>query len=169
MLALSDLSSKVEIPESKNITRFSSPAVKSEVTITIQHSYTDGTQLIQTGKEAADGAINVGKPEVKLSQFDFWKMVLLVLVQVIFVTMAYGPIAAFLVELFPTRIRYTSMSLPYHIGNGVFGGLTPFIATALASKSSDPIVGLWYPIIVASICFVVGMLFLKNKTPLAVE
>ncbi len=85
------------------------------------------------------------------------------------VTMVYGPIAAFLVELFPTKIRYTSMSLPYHIGNGIFGGLTPFIATSLyeASKKStpggDPFAGLWYPIGVAAICFVIGMIFLSNR------
>jgi hypothetical protein len=84
--------------------------------------------------------------------------------------MVYGPIAAFLVELFPTKIRYTSMSLPYHIGNGVFGGLTPYIATRLyeGSKSSalpdgDPFAGLLYPIIVAGICFIIGMIFLSNK------
>lgn len=96
-------------------------------------------------------------------------MVGLVFIQVIFVTMVYGPIAAFLVELFPTRIRYTSMSLPYHIGNGIFGGLTPFIASWLYEKSKDshgigdPVSGLWYPIVVAAICFVVGMIFLSNK------
>ena len=108
--------------------------------------------------------------EVILNTNSFWTMVALVLVQVIFVTMVYGPIAAFLVELFPTRIRYTSMSLPYHIGNGVFGGLTPFIATSLfeASKSEgnptgDPLAGLWYPIVVASITFVIGIIFLSNK------
>jgi len=74
------------------------------------------------------------------------------------------------VELFPTRIRYTSMSLPYHIGNGIFGGLTPFIATSLyeSSKSpsnpgGDPFAGLWYPIAVAAVCFVIGMITLKNR------
>ena len=78
--------------------------------------------------------------------------------------MVYGPIAAFLVELFPTKIRYTSMSLPYHIGNGVFGGLVPFIATLLSSTfANDPLVGLWYPIGVAALCFVIGALYLSNK------
>ncbi len=78
--------------------------------------------------------------------------------------MVYGPIAAFLVELFPTKIRYTSMSLPYHIGNGVFGGLVPFIATLLtATFTADPLVGLWYPIGVAALCFVIGALYLSNK------
>jgi MFS family permease len=93
-----------------------------------------------------------------------WKFVFLVWCMIIFVTMAYGPIAAFLVELFPTKIRYTSMSLPYHIGNGVFGGLVPFIATLLSvSFTNDPLVGLWYPIGIALLCAVIGMLFLNNK------
>ena len=93
-----------------------------------------------------------------------WKFVFLVWGMIIFVTMAYGPIAAFLVELFPTKIRYTSMSLPYHIGNGVFGGLVPFIATLLSvSFTNDPLVGLWYPIGIALLCAVIGMLFLNNK------
>ncbi|GAB4091380.1 MFS transporter [Flaviaesturariibacter terrae] len=87
----------------------------------------------------------------------------LVFLQVLFVTMVYGPIAAFLVELFPTRIRYTSMSLPYHIGNGVFGGLVPFIGVLLsATYPADPLVGLWYPVGVAALCFVIGALYLKN-------
>lgn len=93
-----------------------------------------------------------------------WKFIFLVWIMIVFVTMAYGPIAAFLVELFPTKIRYTSMSLPYHIGNGVFGGLVPFIATLLsASYIADPLVGLWYPIGVAGLCFVIGAFYLTNK------
>jgi MFS family permease len=92
------------------------------------------------------------------------QLVLLVFVQVMFVTMVYGPIAAFLVELFPTRIRYTSMSLPYHIGNGVFGGLTPFIALLLGTiYAGDPLVGLWYPIGIAAICALIGALYIRNK------
>ena len=93
-----------------------------------------------------------------------WKFILLIWVMIIFVTMVYGPVAAFLVELFPTKIRYTSMSLPYHIGNGVFGGLVPFIATLLSTTfANDPLVGLWYPIGVAALCFVIGLLYLNNK------
>ncbi len=92
-----------------------------------------------------------------------WKFITLVWVMIIFVTMVYGPIAAFLVELFPTKIRYTSMSLPYHIGNGVFGGLVPFIATLLSTTFvNDPLVGLWYPIGVAALCFVIGCLYISN-------
>ena len=103
------------------------------------------------------------KQEVLLGNLNYWIMIALVTIQVLLVTMVYGPIAAFLVELFPTRIRYTSMSLPYHIGNGIFGGLTPFIATYLSGAFDDPLAGLWYPIGVAAICFVIGMLLLSNK------
>jgi len=94
----------------------------------------------------------------------FIMYVLLVFVQILYVTMVYGPIAAFLVELFPTRIRYTSMSLPYHIGNGVFGGLVPFLATLIVSfPGSDYRSGLWYPIIVAGLCALIGIIYLNNK------
>jgi MFS family permease len=90
-------------------------------------------------------------------------MTLLIFIQVIFVTMVYGPIAAFLVEAFPARIRYTSLSLPYHIGNGWFGGFTPLIASAVVARTGNIYAGLWYPIIVALITFVVGSLFLKES------
>lgn len=88
---------------------------------------------------------------------------LLIFVQLIFVTMAYGPIAAFLVELFPANIRYTSMSLPYHIGNGVFGGLTPLIAESLVLKTGNIFAGLYYPVIVAAITVTIGALAIRNK------
>jgi MFS family permease len=80
----------------------------------------------------------------------------------VYVTMVYGPIAAFLVELFPTRIRYTSMSLPYHIGNGWFGGMLPLLATAIVATTGNIYNGLWYPIVVALMSVVVGGLFLRN-------
>ncbi len=90
-------------------------------------------------------------------------MVLAILVfLVILVTMVYGPIAAMLVEMFPTRIRYTSMSLPYHIGNGWFGGLLPPVAFAMVAATGDIFYGLWYPVIVAAGTFVIGMLFVKE-------
>lgn len=106
----------------------------------------------------------------------------LVFVQVLLVTMVYGPIAAFLVELFPTRIRYTSMSLPYHLGNGVFGGLTPFIATALAAAAAASpdawysrlvggpmFVGLIYPMAIAAMTLVVGVLLVKERRGVRIE
>jgi len=86
----------------------------------------------------------------------------LVFVQVIFVTMVYGPIAAFLVEAFPAKIRYTSMSLPYHFGNGWFGGFLPLIATAVVAKTGNIYAGLIYPISVALLTFIVGSLYLKE-------
>jgi MFS family permease len=89
-------------------------------------------------------------------------LILLVFIQVIFVTMVYGPIAAFLVELFPTRVRYTSMSLPYHIGNGWFGGMLPLTATALVAANGNIYAGLWYPVIVAFVTFVIGILFVRE-------
>jgi len=92
-----------------------------------------------------------------------WPMTILILfILVIYVTMVYGPIAAFLVELFPTRIRYTSMSLPYHIGNGWFGGMLPLLATAIVASQGNIYAGLWYPIIVALMSFVIGSLFIKE-------
>ncbi|MBX3700361.1 MAG: MHS family MFS transporter [Dokdonella sp.] len=92
-----------------------------------------------------------------------WPMLLLLLtILVIYVTMVYGPIAAWLVELFPTRIRYTSMSLPYHIGNGWFGGFLPSISFALVAWTGDIYYGLWYTVIVASMTFIVGLLFLPE-------
>ena len=92
-----------------------------------------------------------------------WVMAELILViMVIYVTMVYGPIAAFLVELFPVRIRYTSMSLPYHIGNGWFGGMLPLTATAMVAATGDIYYGLWYPIVVAVMTLIIGSLFLKE-------
>ena len=94
----------------------------------------------------------------------FWKFIGLVFILILYVTMVYGPIAAFLVEMFPTKIRYTSMSLPYHIGNGVFGGLVPFIGLLLTTTyPADPLVGIWYPIGVALLCLIIGSLYLENK------
>ena len=93
-----------------------------------------------------------------------WPMTMLILwIMLIYVTMVYGPIAAFLVEMFPTKIRYTSMSLPYHIGNGWFGGMLPLLATALVAAKGDIYYGLWYPIIVALMTFVVGLIFLRDR------
>ena len=101
---------------------------------------------------------------IKLNNRYYWKFISLVFVMILLVTMVYGPIAAFLVEMFPTKIRYTSMSLPYHIGNGVFGGLVPFIGLLLTTTyPKDPLVGLWYPIGVAALCFVIGTIYLTNK------
>lgn len=91
-----------------------------------------------------------------------WKLILLIFIQVIFVTMVYGPIAAYLVEAFPAKIRYTALSLPYHIGNGVFGGLLPLIGLSVVDKTGNIYAGLYYPIVVASLTFIIGSLLLRE-------
>jgi len=106
-----------------------------------------------------DTGFVVGADKTKVD----WVMAELILfIMVIYVTMVYGPIAAFLVELFPTNIRYTSMSLPYHIGNGWFGGMLPLTATAMVAATGDIYYGLWYPIVVAVMTLIIGSIFLTE-------
>jgi MFS family permease len=172
MFALADLSGKKEIPALKTISKTSSTTPEGFFTsVRTETVFEGGNKVVETAtyKDQSQAATQM-KSSIVLTDKNFWMMIFLVLIQVVLVTMVYGPIAAFLVELFPTRIRYTSMSLPYHIGNGIFGGLTPFIATRLYQDSKtdvnpagDPFAGLWYPIIVAGICFVIGMIFISNK------
>jgi MFS family permease len=92
-----------------------------------------------------------------------WKLIGLIFIQLIFVTMVYGPIAAYLVEAFPAKIRYTALSLPYHIGNGVFGGLLPLIGLSVVAQTGNIYAGLYYPITVAALTFVVGSILLKES------
>jgi MFS family permease len=132
--------------------------------------FSDGMSMVTTKTDTAYSTAGktTKKPVVAisktLSSSDYWKMVGIVFILILYVTLVYGPIAAFLVELFPTKIRYTSMSLPYHIGNGVFGGLTPFIATLLTTIYVDNrIVGLMYPIVIAAVCLVIGAVYISNR------
>ncbi len=97
-----------------------------------------------------------------MSNRSAWALILLVFVQVFWVTMVYGPIAAFLVEAFPAKIRYTALSLPYHIGNGVFGGLLPLIGLSVVASTGNIYAGLYYPMVVAGITFIVGAIFLRE-------
>ncbi|HEY4958657.1 MAG TPA: MFS transporter [Caldimonas sp.] len=110
---------------------------------------------------AAAGYPAKAKPIAFMSA-QWWKVVAILWVLVIYVTMVYGPIAAMLVELFPTRIRYTSMSLPYPIGNGWFGGLLPTTAFAIVASTGNMYNGLWYPIIIAAMTFIIGMIFIRE-------
>jgi Sugar (and other) transporter len=111
----------------------------------------------------ADALESTGYPaSADKSKINYPMTILILWVMVIYVTMVYGPIAAFLVEMFPTKIRYTSMSLPYHIGNGWFGGMLPLLATAMVAKAGDIYYGLWYPIVVAVMSLIIGALFLKE-------
>jgi sugar phosphate permease len=150
----------------KNIAATSSATTvnndKKQTTIAVYKTFDDSSRLKTTVLQSTAGSVT--KNEVTLNESGKWKMIALIAVMVLFVTMVYGPIAAFLVELFPTKIRYTSMSLPYHIGNGVFGGLVPFIATLITTiKGTDYLSGLWYPIGIAALSFVIGCLYLSNK------
>ena len=133
-------------------------SLKDGNTSVTQTLYTDGSMFTSTTTPEK------ATKQMILGEGGKWKMVMLVAVMVLFVTMVYGPIAAFLVELFPTRIRYTSMSLPYHIGNGVFGGMVPFIATLITTlPGSNHLSGLWYPIGVGAASLIIGSLYLGNK------
>ena len=137
-------------------------ATTQAVITTVEKNFADSSRLKTTVTKSVTGT--KVKDDISVSEGDKWKMIALIFVMVLFVTMVYGPIAAFLVELFPTKIRYTSMSLPYHIGNGVFGGLVPFIATLITTiKGTDHLSGLWYPIGVAGLSFIIGCLYLSNK------
>lgn len=145
---------------------------------TTSKEYTDGTKFLEVKTitlENGKALIVDGKPKadtkttVTINTADERMLIFLIFIQVLFVTMVYGPIAAFLVEMFPAKIRYTSMSLPYHVGNGIFGGLLPAISTYFvthAKDAGDPefyLEGLWYPIVIASVCFVIGMIYIQNK------
>jgi MFS family permease len=122
------------------------------------------------GKELGTTLKDAGYPAAADKSAINYPMTLAILfVMMLYVTMVYGPIAAFLVELFPTRIRYTSMSLPYHIGNGWFGGMLPLLATAMVAASGNIYYGLWYPIVVALISVVVGGLFLRDNKEASLE
>jgi MFS family permease len=132
---------------------------KNQVTGAI--SLTPQTSVNGTLQPAKEVLTYVGLPHL-LSNPVTWKLVLLVFIQVIFVTMVYGPIAAYLVEAFPAKIRYTALSLPYHIGNGVFGGLLPLIGLTVVAQTGNIYAGLYYPIAVAGLTFIVGSLLLRE-------
>lgn len=178
-----NVDNKIEIP-SEAKTEISSIAIEGTTdsikTTTLTRSYTDGTVAYEITTLHTDNQKTLVKKVVNVGDESFWILISLVFIQVIYVAMVYGPIAAFLVEMFPTNIRYTSMSLPYHIGNGIFGGLLPAIATYLATNAETAneiaaaagqvlpfdkpyLEGLWYPIIIAGVCFVIGVLYISSK------
>ena len=190
MYQTGNLANKIEITADTKVEVKRELAPKSTtdslITTTTTKTYEDGA----TYKEVKKVTTIAGKAEVdqlqpditktiKINDSDTWVLIWMIFIQLIFVTMAYGPIAAFLVELFPVKIRYTSMSLPYHIGNGIFGGLMPAIATYLVTTAKDAnsvaekagqavvntqpyLEGLKYPMIVAAICFVIGLIYIKE-------
>ena len=156
---LSDVSHKdIATTSSNTYTSYTTNAVIT----TVEKTFVDSSRMKTTVTKTANET--KVKDDVFVNESNKWKMIGYIFVMVLFVTMVYGPIAAFLVELFPTKIRYTSMSLPYHIGNGVFGGLVPFIATLITTiNGTDHLSGLWYPVGVAALSLVIGTLYLTNK------
>jgi MFS family permease len=181
MYASTDLTLKTEIVEQTKVV----PSIKEvdetkmDSIYTTTKAYTDGTAVeeiktihFEAGKVMLD---DKGKDKIEtkvtktINSSDKWFLVFMVFIQVIFVTMVYGPIAAFLVEMFPVKIRYTSMSLPYHVGNGIFGGLLPAISTYFVTTAKEAgdvefyLEGLWYPIGIAAVCFIIGMIYIDRK------
>ena len=122
----------------------------------------DGVEVAADGSGATATVTEIAAGSADKAKINWPMAIGILFIMMIYVTMVYGPIAAFLVELFPTRIRYTSMSLPYHIGNGWFGGMLPLLATAIVASYGNIYAGLWYPIVVALITAVVGFIFLKE-------
>lgn len=179
MHSFADTKQKTETPAQlpAHTTRTKDAATgDSIITTTSTHTYTDESILTEVQKQIipAGAAQEKIKPQIKksivLGHMYASRFIGLIFILVLFVTMVYGPIAAFLVELFPTRIRYTSMSLPYHIGNGVFGGLVPFIGTLMieysktpANPGGDVLAGLTYPIGIAAACFIIGLLYVSTR------
>lgn len=179
--AISDPANKQELvaEKVKKDPFFKIDAKSSDTTYTVElvQKYTDGSVLttktdhlapVDTTGKSAKMTPEVSK-NMKLGDSNMWSVIGVIFLLMVYVTMAYGPIAAFLVELFPTRIRYTSMSLPYHIGNGVFGGLVPYIGLLLVAYSKTPdlptgdiYAGLNYPMAIASLCIIIGVVFLPN-------
>lgn len=130
--------------------------VTGQIRLTPQTTATDGTL------KPAEKVLPYSNLGDLLSNPSAWKLIGLIFIQVFWVTMVYGPIAAYLVEAFPAKIRYTALSLPYHIGNGVFGGLLPLIGVSLIAQTGNIYAGLYYPMAIAGITFVIGAIFLKE-------
>lgn len=180
MYQTTNLDNKTEIvAKTKTFTELKVDGAKSDSIYTVEKIFDDETaykeivikhlengkvKLLEDGKESV-----VVKKITTIPSSTKWKLVSLIWIQIIFITMVYGPIAAFLVEMFPVKIRYTSMSLPYHVGNGIFGGLLPAVSTYLVTNSklnNDPsfyLEGLWYPIIISLVCFTIGAIYISNK------
>lgn len=166
-----ELAEQRKLLENKTIVSPANPADSIHL-VTSEVHFADGAvfreikadTLFADASHAAVTKTAIKYKDKKLDTGAYRKLIFWIFVLILYVTMVYGPIAAFLVELFPTRIRYTSMSLPYHIGNGVFGGLTPFIATLLTTiYVTDKLSGLWYTIIIGAVCLFIGAIYISNR------
>ena len=152
----------------RNVSAPSGTVARAHVGAIVVTSYvaTSPTAKVEasTFEEALGRALDSAKYPVKAdpAQMNIPMLLVLLLILVVYVTMVYAPIAAMLVEMFPTRIRYTSMSLPYHIGNGWFGGFLPTTAFAIVAATGNIYSGLWYPVVIAAITLVIGVLFVRE-------
>ena len=177
MFNLSEQSNKQEIVEKRTETITPATIDDEREIKTFTKYYTDGSyskeEHIKQKQIIDQNHSEEFKTTVKTNMFlsgsNYLALIALIFIQIIYITLVYGPIAAFLVEIFPVKIRYTSMSLPYHIGNGIFGGLLPAVSTYLATNAKtamDPtyyLEGLWYPIIISAVCFVIGALYINKN------
>lgn len=175
MYQVSNIQHKTEIKSAIKIHTDTETLQESDaiITTTTQHFYTDGTILteIKKGITASGTRETDLQKTVTLSNAAKWKLIFFIFLLEFIFTVSYGPLAAFIVEMFPLKIRYTSISLPYHFGYGIFGGMTPYLATYLVLKASEAnqseyyLAGLTYPIVLMSVSLVIGLLYLKeNKT-----
>lgn len=180
MYQITDTSGKVEIESLQKVEKKAvDTAIGQDEVTTITKVFQDSTILKTTSIIHLDKSGNpiikqgevqqITKSSVLVEGSNYIKLIGLIFIQIIYITLVYGPIAAFLVEIFPVKIRYTSMSLPYHIGNGVFGGLLPAVSTYLATNAQENnnpefyLAGLWYPIIISAVCFVIGTLYINKS------
>lgn len=173
MYQITDFTTKEEVIGERKVEQQEIRGGTDEVTT---RYFTDGSSLKQEhilkaaiGEDGQTVEKRSEKLTAKISGGNYVKLVFLIFIQIIYITLVYGPIAAFLVEIFPVKIRYTSMSLPYHIGNGIFGGLLPAVSTYLATNAQvagNPqfyLEGLWYPIIISAVCFVIGAMYINKN------
>lgn len=179
MYQLTNIDNKIELVDKKEVKEeMIEKGDKMVSQIITKRVYNDGTitkEIItnqpesEIKKDLHGHPIIQQKTSIHLSGINYVFLIALIFIQIIYITLVYGPIAAFLVEIFPVKIRYTSMSLPYHIGNGVFGGLLPAVSTYLATNAQtmqDPeyyLAGLWYPIIISAVCFIIGALYINKN------
>ncbi|MEO6869017.1 MAG: MFS transporter [Ginsengibacter sp.] len=170
-----DLQQKIENTTAIKINNESEqePDGKTLITTTSQHFFTDGTILKEVSRKltTADSRKSTSLKTITLNNTDKWKLIFLVFLLEFIFTVSYGPLAAFLVEMFPLKIRYTSLSLPYHFGYGIIGGMAPYFASYFVEKASEAnkpdyyLAGLSYPLIMMSISIIIGIIYLKeNKT-----
>lgn len=173
MYSLGNVENKTEIYENRTEETLQANAETGvKETHLLTRHFTDGSkitsaQIIHNG-QLETSEHKLVKQTLYLSGANYISLISLIFIQIIYITLVYGPIAAFLVEIFPVKIRYTSMSLPYHIGNGIFGGLLPAVSTYLATNAQvngNPtfyLEGLWYPIIISAVCFIIGALYINK-------